>query len=232
MAGANGKVALTNTVTALSGACPTGAAIVDFVGYGAANCSEGTGSPTAALSVTTAGLRKNTGCADDGNNATDFIVGTPNPRNSTAANNLICACTLNESNVTGEADFCNLQHPPTTSAATGTSVEFIYGRIFENGVTQGTDGDPTVRAEVGYGPASANPQNQSGWVWTPATFNIQAGNDDEYRVQITAPASGSWRYTSRFSLDGINWTYCDLDGAGSNPDLGFDLTQLGVLTVP
>src|SRR4051812_36980156 len=39
MSGAAGKVALVNNSTALSGACPTGANISDFVGYGTtANC--------------------------------------------------------------------------------------------------------------------------------------------------------------------------------------------------
>lgn len=32
------------------------------------------------------------------------------------------------------------------------------------------------------------------------------------------------------SLEGVYWTCCDLDGAGSNPNLSFDLTQLGVMT--
>ncbi|WP_343425248.1 lamin tail domain-containing protein [Candidatus Amarolinea dominans] len=41
MSGSQGKVALVNSTTALSGACPTGASIIDFIGFGAANCYEG-----------------------------------------------------------------------------------------------------------------------------------------------------------------------------------------------
>ena len=55
MSATAGKVALLNTTTLLAGACPTGPQIQDFVGYGAANCSET--SPTAALSNITAALR-------------------------------------------------------------------------------------------------------------------------------------------------------------------------------
>ena len=40
MSGTAGKVALVNTTVPLNGACPTGASILDLVGYGAANCSE------------------------------------------------------------------------------------------------------------------------------------------------------------------------------------------------
>ena len=46
MAAGAGKVALVNTTTALSIACPTGASIIDFVGYGStANCFRAPGRP-------------------------------------------------------------------------------------------------------------------------------------------------------------------------------------------
>ena len=81
-----GKVALVNTTTALTGACPLpNAAIVDFVGFGTtASCSEG-GSPTPAPSNSTAVLRADNGCTDTNNNASDFSTGTPTPRNSASA---------------------------------------------------------------------------------------------------------------------------------------------------
>jgi uncharacterized protein len=84
MAGSNGKVALVNSTTALSGSCPTGANVIDFVGYGTANCFEGSGA-TGALSNTTAAIRKNNGCTDTDNNNNDFDVATANPRNSSSA---------------------------------------------------------------------------------------------------------------------------------------------------
>jgi predicted extracellular nuclease len=81
MAAGAGKVALVNSTTALSGACPTGGPIVDFVGYGStANCAET--APVGTLSNTTAALRKADGATDTDNNAADFDVGAPNPRNS------------------------------------------------------------------------------------------------------------------------------------------------------
>ena len=80
MSATAGKVAVVSSTTALSGACPIGGAIVDFVGYGGANCSETT--PTATLSNTTAAVRKNGGDTDTDNNAADFAIGSPNPRNS------------------------------------------------------------------------------------------------------------------------------------------------------
>ena len=57
------------------------ARIVDLVGYGAANFFEGSG-PTMPTSNTTAALRNGSGCTDTDNNAGDFTVGAPTPRNT------------------------------------------------------------------------------------------------------------------------------------------------------
>ena len=84
MAAGAGKVALVSSTTALSG-CPVSSAYIDLVGYGAANCSEG--SPVAALVATTAALRNSGGCTDTDNNSTDFTVGAPSPRNSATSPN-------------------------------------------------------------------------------------------------------------------------------------------------
>ena len=84
MSGTAGKVALVAGSTALSGTCPTGGQLQDFVGFGStANCFEGAG-PTATLSNTTAAIRSSP-CADGNNNSADFSTGAPNPRNSASA---------------------------------------------------------------------------------------------------------------------------------------------------
>ncbi len=82
MSATDGKVALVSNTTTLTGTCPTGGAVVDFVGFGTANCSEGTA--MAALTNTTAGLRKSEGCVDTDANSSDFATGSPTPRNSAA----------------------------------------------------------------------------------------------------------------------------------------------------
>ena len=75
-----GKVALVHDIAPLSGSCPSGPEIRDLVGYGAASCSEG--SPTPAISNTTADFRKGGGCTDTDDNLADFLVAAPAPRNS------------------------------------------------------------------------------------------------------------------------------------------------------
>lgn len=83
MSATAGKVALLSSTTALSGACPTGAPIVDFIGYGAtANCSETAVAP--APSTTLADVRAAGGRVDTDNNSADFTATTPNPRNTSS----------------------------------------------------------------------------------------------------------------------------------------------------
>ena len=84
MSATSGKVALTNTSTALTGsAAPSGGAVVDIVSYGSSTATEG--SPTGVLSNTTAALRNSNGCTDSDNNSADFTVGTPAPRSGATA---------------------------------------------------------------------------------------------------------------------------------------------------
>jgi hypothetical protein len=84
MSGTSGKVALVASSTALAGTCPT-EGVLDFVGFGGANCFEGSG-PTPALSNTTAANRANAGCTDTDDNAADFSAITAfradGPRNT------------------------------------------------------------------------------------------------------------------------------------------------------
>jgi predicted extracellular nuclease len=89
MAAGAGKVALANIATGLGcngGSTPCSPArlanIVDLIGYGNANFFEGAAAPT--LSNTTAALRKDDGCTETDNNASDFSVLAPAPRNTAA----------------------------------------------------------------------------------------------------------------------------------------------------
>jgi uncharacterized repeat protein (TIGR01451 family) len=98
-----GKVALVSGTTLLTGNCPgddgtqpfnpAGSPIVDMVGYmgtaaTANHCYQGSG-PASFISGsnTTADFRKSGGCVESNDNANDFVVAVPNPRNSTTVVN-------------------------------------------------------------------------------------------------------------------------------------------------
>jgi DNA/RNA endonuclease G (NUC1)/fibronectin type 3 domain-containing protein len=82
-----GKVVLTSLpdLSSFGSGCPAGPAIADLVGYGAANCFEGSG-PAPAPANNSAVIRANNGCTDANNNVGEFTVtpSTPSPRNSGA----------------------------------------------------------------------------------------------------------------------------------------------------
>jgi endonuclease G len=80
MSGTNGKVALVNSFDGLVGNCPIGDPhVMDFVGYGTADCREGlTTAP--APSTTTSIFRLGGGSTDTDRNGSDFVTGPPTPR--------------------------------------------------------------------------------------------------------------------------------------------------------
>ncbi|HEX9981305.1 MAG TPA: T9SS type A sorting domain-containing protein [Flavobacterium sp.] len=96
MAGANFKLVLANSTTLVTSV--TDAQVIDLLGVGTANGFEGTVAP--ALSNTTAAMRNNAGCTDTNNNASDFTVGAPAPRNSTTALNS-CSLTVGNNSIAG-----------------------------------------------------------------------------------------------------------------------------------
>jgi hypothetical protein len=236
MGAASGKVALVNSTTTLTGECPSDASIVDWVAYGTdPTCPSG--GNTAAISKSTAALRNDSGCTDTNNNASDFTVGTPAPRNASTTVHT-CSCsgekTANETGV-NEINWCVLQSPPTLTVAASQTTDTVYGRVYQVGVTPNpATNPPNLKAQVGYGPANINPTSQLGWTWSNATYNsgfVDTSND-EFMSTMTAPSTaGSYRYTFRFSVDGLSWTYCDTDGAGADGSFTFDLDKLGVMTV-
>jgi hypothetical protein len=143
---------------------------------------------------------------------------------------------LNGSANPAQADYCNIQFPHTLTVIQGQKTDTIYGQLYEGGLTNSNPGPVAgLKAEVGYGPQTSNPTAVTTWRYFPTTFNVKTGNNFEFQGALTAPAVASatqFSYAYRFSLDdGLNWTYCDKDGAGGNAGLSFDLAQLGVLTV-
>lgn len=126
MSATAGKIALVNNSAALSGACPDIATYVDFVGFGtAATCAEGM-HPTPTLSNTTAALRVNGGATDSNDNAADFVVGAPNPRNGTVGGP-----------VAGPVSSVTVS-PLTTSVSPGLTTAFNATAKDANGVIAST----------------------------------------------------------------------------------------------
>lgn len=86
LSGTTGKVLLSNSKSAQVGASPTGAAVIDLVGFGTANGFEGAVAP--APSNTLSILRANGGCGDTDDNSVDFATGSVTPRNTASPLNV------------------------------------------------------------------------------------------------------------------------------------------------
>jgi len=120
MAGTNFKIVLANITTAVSGC--SDAAIIDLVGFGTANCSEGTAAPV--LSNVNAGIRLLNGCQDTNNNSADFIVAPAAPRNSQSP---VSPCTADPALVIATPSNGVVFAPNASVSITFTVSNFVVG---------------------------------------------------------------------------------------------------------
>jgi predicted extracellular nuclease len=224
MAATAGKVALVNNTTALSGACPTGATIIDFVGFGSTTCFEGTG-PTPAPSNTTAALRAANGCTDTDNNATDFSAGTPNPRNNASPTNACASAPI--------APTC----PPSVSTTFGTatsagvSATDSDGTVTSASITGITPSDPGTISLTGFTAAG------SGGGTASATIQVSSATPiGNYNVTITwsnndSPTPQTATCTIGVAVNGVVIPIHDIQGAAAtSPMVGSQVTTSGIVT--
>ena len=119
--------------------------------------------------------------------------------------------------------WANLQWPPTLSYTlnTATRTDNVYGQVWIDGVTNAPGATPSLMAQLGYGPSGSKPAGNSAWQWVDASFNGNAGNNDEFVASLQPEQAGSYDYLYRYSTNGgKDWLYADLNGpiaAGATP---------------
>jgi hypothetical protein len=212
LSGTAAKIALVQTRAALSG-CPNGGDLVDLVGFGGANCSETT--PTPTLDNTTAAVRKGNGCVDTGNNNADFVGIGPIPRNSAAPANFCASDTTQISGVgvaspgyfeaSGVTVLSVRVAPATTStgiAVTGnlTSIGGLASQIFYD---DGTHGDATAGDNVFSFQIQTDPQLSQGAKNIPVTVTDAQGRSEPAPITLTiaAPTCGVERWSVKTGTD-------------------------------
>ncbi len=134
--------------------------------------------------------------------------------------------------------WANLQWPPTlthTLSATDRT-DNAYGQVWIDGATSQPGPTPTLRAQLGFGPAGSNPAGNPAWSWVEATFNVDAGNNDEFVASLLPTAAGTFDYLYRYTTTGgRDWLYADLSGpipAGTLPPNPGKLTVTTTDTTP
>ncbi|MBU1432242.1 lamin tail domain-containing protein, partial [Myxococcota bacterium] len=137
-----------------------------------------------------------------------------------------------------EVDACSLQWPLDTEIGAGEGLT-VYGVVFEAGVTDrgpNSDTDPSLVAEVGYGPVGGDPAAAE-WTWFAAGINPEWSDAarpgvDEYMGEFTAPAPGAYDFAYRFKRGEGEWRYCDrapAEGTFGSDD-GYSAAEAGHLT--
>jgi len=144
----------------------------------------------------------------------------------------------NESGWSNEADalpalvigWANLQWPPAiTHVISATNpTPWIYGQVWIDGYTNLPGPTPGLWAQVGYGPDGSNPDGNPAWTWVEMAFNVDVGNNDEFKGQLLPEMVGVFDYAVRYTTtNGLVWLYADLDGTGN----GYSPDQAGHLEV-
>ncbi|MBK7867102.1 MAG: hypothetical protein IPJ75_08995 [Ignavibacteriales bacterium] len=121
-------------------------------------------------------------------------------------------------------DWGNLQWPFTAAITAGDSVT-IYGQAWKNGVTDSVGQAFGLKAWVGVSTTNTDPSTWSSW--TPATFNQNVGNNDEFMTSIGKNlAAGTYYYAYRYEYLGGPYRYGGTGGFWNGTN-----SISGVLTV-
>jgi glycosidase len=126
--------------------------------------------------------------------------------------------------------WANLQWPPTMTHVISVvnRTDNAYGQVWIDGATSQPGATPGLRAQLGFGPTGSNPDGDPAWIWVDASFNVDAGNNDEFVASLLPETVGTFDYAYRYSTtNGRDWLYADLDGIGN----GYSAGQAGTLTV-
>jgi uncharacterized protein len=197
MSATTAKVALLSSTAAMSGACPVGGAIIDFVGYGTgssgASCFEGTAAaPT--LTNTTADLRKGNGAQDTDNNSADFAIGAPNPRNSVVSLNPTGVGAASPASVTqgGISLLTVMVTPGSAPTSTGITVTVdlsgIGGSATQPFFDDGTNGDLTAGDNTFSFSTTVNPST-TGLATLPVAISDAQGRTSTTSIKLTVTAA-------------------------------------------
>jgi uncharacterized protein len=229
MSATAGKVALVSSTVALSGGCPVGGAIVDFVGYGTgtggASCFEGTAAaPT--LSNTTADFRRNNGLQDTDSNTADFVTGAPNPRNTpVGTTNPGGAGAASPASVIqgGTALLTVLVTPGANPTSTGIVVtgnlSSIGGSATEPFFDDGTNGDATAGNNTFSFSTVVTVATTPGTKSLPISISDAQGRSGSATITLTVTAAP------------LNLSIHDIQGPGdTSPVVGRLVSTTGIVT--
>ncbi len=88
-------------------------------------------------------------------------------------------------------------------------------QVYKEGVTNSAGQGVGITAELGYSTTNTNPATWTNWI--SATYNVDAGNNDEYMANLgTAVGVGTYYYAYRYKLNSGDFYYAGTGGAWNN----------------
>lgn len=113
--------------------------------------------------------------------------------------------------VSAALSYGNLNGPDQVTICQGGSMT-ATGQVYGLGVTEAA-GQGAEIAEFGYSTADTDPSG-GGWTWVPATFNLQNGNNDEFKHLFTPASAGTYYYTFRYKNGSCGYYYGGYSATG------------------
>ena len=167
---------------------PNNLTIADFVGYGSsAVCYEGATGPAPAPSATAADFRKAGGCTDTNDNAADFFVHAPIPRNSSAPANTCVAgappnLTINDVTITEGNAGTSLATFTVSLSAPAPSTDVTFDIATQNNTATTANSDYVTKTQTN----QIIPAGQQTFTFT-VTVNGDTAveNDETFFVNVT-----------------------------------------------
>ncbi|MBS1732754.1 MAG: T9SS type A sorting domain-containing protein [Bacteroidetes bacterium] len=207
LGGTSGKIALANVQTGLAcGATATPCSlpsvnIIDLVAWGTSNNGEG-GVTVGTVSISTGAVRKQNGCQDTDNNATDFdIVSNPVPRNASTPVNIcgalgpILSATPNITNITTTVGVASA---PQSYNLSGTNLTGFPGNIT---VTAPAGLEVSLSSGAGFGSGVLVPYASATLANTPIYVRI-AASAPQGAVSASISNAGGGASTVNLSVSG------------------------------
>ena len=242
MSASNGKIALVSNQTILTGAtCPVAtpaSALVDFVGYGTANCAEGTAAAAPANNAT-ALIRKSGGCQDNDNNSADFVAtaltAAPyvGPRNSATAVNIcnnttptinISPASLVMTTTVGTASTAQTFTISASNLLFGTGVTIVPSAgleisqdgvtFFPGGFTQPQTSSGTLASTTLYARLTST---ASAGAFTGTITASQTSVTTSAVLNVTGGVATAYYTKSSGSLEVLGTYGVNTDGSGASP---------------
>jgi hypothetical protein len=122
--------------------------------------------------------------------------------------------------------WANLQFPATGTITTCEDLD-VYAQVYKAGVTEDAGAGEAITAWIGVSDANTDPSTWDESDWQLATFNVQAGNNDEYTYSISGLDAGTYYYASRFQYLNGDYYYGGFSGGAWDGTTNVN----GVLTV-